>query len=60
MSTSTDASISSGIHLNLINEFTDILSMSWIQPGDIWPKAGLESLWEGLEPDGSYPGNLMK
>lgn len=35
---STDASISSGIHLNLINEFADILLMSWIQSGDIWPE----------------------
>ena len=35
---STDSSISSGIHLNLINEFTDILLMSWMQSGDIWPE----------------------
>jgi HSP20 family protein len=38
LSTSADASISSGIHLNLINEFTDILLMSWMQSGDIWPE----------------------
>src|SRR5438094_10134812 len=31
-------STSSEIHLNLINEFTDIVSMSWIQPGVIWPE----------------------